>query len=211
MTCAPGLPRLHVAMALAAAALSLVRPDPFRPPGLALARSGAGAPDPAGWRPCRPQSGGGARYSRRPLAAAPGVHRTRPAADAAAARRHRPHDADAALLPAMATARSPSSTAWAKPQLGLLATVLAYDDARGAPVRNAPYAGYQRLDAGETVIIVDTGAAARPALSVDAHAGCLSFEMSVGPPADRRQLRRAGPGRARRCGGSPARRPRIRR
>ena len=30
----------------------------------------------------------------------------------------------------------------------LLATVLAYDDARGAPVSNAPHSGYQRLDAG---------------------------------------------------------------
>ena len=30
----------------------------------------------------------------------------------------------------------------------LLATVLAYDDARGAPVSNAPHSGYQRIDAG---------------------------------------------------------------
>ena len=31
----------------------------------------------------------------------------------------------------------------------LLATVLAYDDARGAPVANAPHSGYQRIDAGD--------------------------------------------------------------
>ena len=30
----------------------------------------------------------------------------------------------------------------------LLATVLAYDEARGTPVANAPHSGYQRLDAG---------------------------------------------------------------
>ena len=65
-------------------------------------------------------------------------------------------------------------------QLGLLATVLAYDDARGAPGKNAPYAGYQRLDAGDTVMLVDTGPAPRPVLSLEAHAGCLSFEMSSG-------------------------------
>ncbi|MCX5494702.1 heparinase II/III family protein [Kaistia dalseonensis] len=65
-------------------------------------------------------------------------------------------------------------------ELGLLATVLAYDDARGAPVRNAPYAGYQRLDAGDTVVLTDTGAPPAPGLSLEAHAGCLSFEMSAG-------------------------------
>ena len=32
----------------------------------------------------------------------------------------------------------------------LLATVLAYDDARGAPLSNAPHSGYQRVEAGET-------------------------------------------------------------
>ena len=32
----------------------------------------------------------------------------------------------------------------------LLATILAYDDARGAPVANAPHSGYQRVEAGGT-------------------------------------------------------------
>ncbi len=65
-------------------------------------------------------------------------------------------------------------------ELGLLATVLAHDDARGAPLRNAPHSGYQRLEAGETVIVIDSGPAPAPALSGEAHAGCLSFEMSIG-------------------------------
>ncbi|MBB5753480.1 heparinase II/III family protein [Prosthecomicrobium pneumaticum] len=65
-------------------------------------------------------------------------------------------------------------------QLGLLATVLAYDDARGAPLKSAPHSGYQRLEAGETVILVDTGPPPPPAYSREAHAGCLSFEMSAG-------------------------------
>ncbi|MCW5689310.1 MAG: heparinase II/III family protein [Pseudolabrys sp.] len=60
----------------------------------------------------------------------------------------------------------------------LLATALAYDDARGAPVSNAPYSGYQRIDADATVVLMDTGKPPPVALSTEAHAGCLSFEMS---------------------------------
>ncbi|MBS0247164.1 MAG: heparinase II/III family protein [Proteobacteria bacterium] len=60
----------------------------------------------------------------------------------------------------------------------LLATALAYDDARGAPLSNAPYSGYQRIDADATVILMDTGKPPPVALSTEAHAGCLSFEMS---------------------------------
>ncbi|MDQ0349830.1 heparinase II/III family protein [Ancylobacter vacuolatus] len=62
----------------------------------------------------------------------------------------------------------------------VLATVLAYDDARGRPVSNAPYSGYQRMEAGGTVVIADTGAPPPLPLSLEAHAGCLSFELSAG-------------------------------
>ncbi|MEZ5840055.1 MAG: heparinase II/III family protein [Hyphomicrobiales bacterium] len=62
----------------------------------------------------------------------------------------------------------------------LVATVFAHDDARGSPVLNAPHSGYQRLQAGEAVMIVDTGAPPPPMASGQAHAGCLSFEMSTG-------------------------------
>lgn len=61
-----------------------------------------------------------------------------------------------------------------------VATVLAYDDDRGAPMANMPHSGYQRLDAGTVTVLVDTGLPPPPALSQDAHAGCLSFEMSSG-------------------------------
>ena len=60
----------------------------------------------------------------------------------------------------------------------LLATVLAYDDARGTPVSNAPHSGYQRIDAGNTSLLMDTGKPPPVALSQEAHAGCLSFELS---------------------------------
>jgi uncharacterized heparinase superfamily protein len=61
----------------------------------------------------------------------------------------------------------------------LLATVLAYDDARGAPVANAPHSGYQRLEQGGTLILMDAGRAPPMALSQEAHAGCLALELSA--------------------------------
>jgi uncharacterized heparinase superfamily protein len=61
----------------------------------------------------------------------------------------------------------------------LVAAILAYDDAQGAPVANAPHSGYQRLDAGGTVLIVDAGRPPPVDLSAQAHAGCLSFELST--------------------------------
>src|SRR5204862_5055907 len=60
----------------------------------------------------------------------------------------------------------------------LLTTVLAYDDARGTPVSNAPHSGYQRVEAGGTLILMDTGRPPALAASQEAHAGCLSFELS---------------------------------
>jgi len=60
----------------------------------------------------------------------------------------------------------------------LLATVLAYDDARGTPVANAPHSGYQRVQTGDAVLIVDTGPPPPLAVSYEAHAGCLAFELS---------------------------------
>jgi uncharacterized heparinase superfamily protein len=44
-----------------------------------------------------------------------------------------------------------------------------------------PHTGFQRLDAGATTVIIDTGPPPQPNVSQDAHAGCLSFELSSGP------------------------------
>jgi len=60
----------------------------------------------------------------------------------------------------------------------LLAAVLYYDDARGTPVANAPHSGYQRLQAATTVMLADTGVPPPIGVSQEAHAGCLSFELS---------------------------------
>ncbi len=62
----------------------------------------------------------------------------------------------------------------------VVATVLAYDDARAAPLAHAPHSGYERMEAGETIIIADFGAPPPHAFSCEAHAGTLSFEMSCG-------------------------------
>jgi uncharacterized heparinase superfamily protein len=61
-----------------------------------------------------------------------------------------------------------------------LATVLAYDDTGGAPLRAAPNSGYVRMERGTTLIVADVAGAPAGALSMKAHAGCLSFEMSSG-------------------------------
>ena len=60
----------------------------------------------------------------------------------------------------------------------LLLTLLAYDEAHGAPLSNAPYSAYQRLEVGGGVLIMDTGRAPPVEMSLEAHAGCLSFEFS---------------------------------
>ncbi|MCB1525811.1 MAG: heparinase II/III family protein [Rhodoblastus sp.] len=61
-----------------------------------------------------------------------------------------------------------------------LATVLHYDDARGTAPVSAPHSGYQRLEAADTIVIVDAGPPPPGPYSREAHAGCLSFEMSSG-------------------------------
>ena len=59
-----------------------------------------------------------------------------------------------------------------------LMTLLAYDETHGAPLSNAPYSAYQRIEAGGGVLIMDTGGAPPIEMSLEAHAGCLSFEFS---------------------------------
>jgi uncharacterized heparinase superfamily protein len=62
-----------------------------------------------------------------------------------------------------------------------LATVLAYDDLRALPLVNAPHSGYQRIEARDSLVIVDVGRPPPRAFSSHAHAGCASFEFSIGP------------------------------
>jgi uncharacterized heparinase superfamily protein len=82
-----------------------------------------------------------------------------------------------------------------------LATLLAHGDVGGAAILDAPYSGYQRLEADGAIVIADVGAPPALAFSREAHAGCLAFEFSSGlhrlivncgaPPADAGEAREA--------------------
>jgi uncharacterized heparinase superfamily protein len=61
-----------------------------------------------------------------------------------------------------------------------LATLLTYDDMRSQPIHHAPHSGYERLEAGRTLLVADVGAPPPRPLSGEAGAGCLSFEFSSG-------------------------------
>jgi uncharacterized heparinase superfamily protein len=84
---------------------------------------------------------------------------------------------------------------------GLVATLISHDETLGTPASSAVYSGYERVEAGNSLLLVDTGAPPPIAHSSEAHAGTLSFEFSCraqrivincGAPAARhQQLRRA--------------------
>jgi uncharacterized heparinase superfamily protein len=58
--------------------------------------------------------------------------------------------------------------------------ILIMADARGQPPRRLPYTGYERLLSGRILLLADTGSP--PSFGYDqfAHAGALSFEVSIG-------------------------------
>ncbi len=58
--------------------------------------------------------------------------------------------------------------------------VLQRASGRLRPIMSAPQSGFQRLQAGRLVAIVDCGRPPPPGLDAGAHAGALSFEVSVG-------------------------------
>jgi uncharacterized heparinase superfamily protein len=60
----------------------------------------------------------------------------------------------------------------------LVERVLARAEAKGRAPHSAPHAGFQRLQAGRSLVLIDTGAPPPPGLDGEAHAGTLSFEMS---------------------------------
>ena len=60
----------------------------------------------------------------------------------------------------------------------LIDVVLTKAEARGKPLTSVPHTGFERVSVNRTLVIADTGA---PSLTgLGAHAGTLSFEMSVG-------------------------------
>jgi uncharacterized heparinase superfamily protein len=66
-------------------------------------------------------------------------------------------------------------------EYGALADLLlTRSEVRARPPVSAPHSGFQRLQCGKTIVIADTGAPPPHGLDRHAHAGTLSFEMSVG-------------------------------
>jgi len=63
----------------------------------------------------------------------------------------------------------------------LVATLLAYQDTpQPVPIENATHSGYRRMQAEDTIVVLDVGAPPPEDFSLQAHAGCLSFELSDG-------------------------------
>ncbi|MEO1102186.1 MAG: heparinase II/III family protein [Pseudomonadota bacterium] len=61
-----------------------------------------------------------------------------------------------------------------------IAAVITFDDIGGTASENARYSGFQRIEAGETVMLIDTGRAPPPQFAADAYASALAFELSHG-------------------------------
>lgn len=61
-----------------------------------------------------------------------------------------------------------------------LATVLAYDESYAQPSGQARESGYARMANGSSIVLIDAGTPPPIDLSSQAHAGCLSFEISSG-------------------------------
>jgi uncharacterized heparinase superfamily protein len=63
----------------------------------------------------------------------------------------------------------------------MIASLLARDEVRGQPFGYARHSGYQRIAAGRTLVVMDSGTPPPGPFSAEAHAGCLAFELSTGP------------------------------
>jgi uncharacterized heparinase superfamily protein len=63
---------------------------------------------------------------------------------------------------------------------GLVASLISHDEALGTPAASATYSGYERVQAGAGLLIVDVGGPPPIAHSTGAHAGTLAFEFSHG-------------------------------
>lgn len=62
----------------------------------------------------------------------------------------------------------------------LVDLALTRSETRGPPPSQAPHSGFQRLQAGQSLVLVDTGKPPPPGFEGEAHAGMLSFELGQG-------------------------------
>lgn len=70
-----------------------------------------------------------------------------------------------------------------KASLADVACVLGYAGAQDAPLASAPHSRYARLEQGPCIVIADAGITPPLVYAGKAMAGCLSFELSIGPNA----------------------------
>lgn len=63
---------------------------------------------------------------------------------------------------------------------GEISVLLAETGVNAKPTRRASHTGFDRIDAGRTVIVMDTGGPPAKGFDHHAHAGALSFELAVG-------------------------------
>ncbi len=196
----PGLPRLHAAIAIALIGLSLSHQE-------RLARGGLDRVDNELEAQILPDGG---HVSRNPAALVEILVNLLPLRQALIARGLVPsetllHSIDR-MMPMLRFFRHGDGgfahfNGVASSTGGLVATVLSYDETLGAPAPSATYSGYERVEGGDSLLLVDAGGPPPIAYSGTAHAGALSFEFSrgihrvvinCGAPAARHQtLRRA--------------------
>lgn len=62
----------------------------------------------------------------------------------------------------------------------LIERVLQQSNSRGRPAKSAPHTGYERMEAGRSLLLFDVGTAPDPDVDNNAHAGALAFEFSLG-------------------------------
>ncbi|MBV9331725.1 MAG: heparinase II/III family protein, partial [Alphaproteobacteria bacterium] len=74
--------------------------------------------------------------------------------------------------------------------------LLARDDVREQPLGYASASAFHRLAAGATIVVMDCGTPPPLAFAADAHAGCLSFELSSGGQRIVVNCGSGGPGRS---------------
>jgi uncharacterized heparinase superfamily protein len=196
----PGLPRLHAAIAIALIGLSLSQQE-------RLARSGLDRIDAELAAQILPDGG---HISRSPTALVDILIDLLPLRQALIARGLIPSEtlmnSIDRMMPMLRFFRHGDGAfahfnGVASSAGGLVATLVSYDETLGTPASSATYSGYERVEAGTSLLLVDAGGPPPIAYSSEAHAGALSFEFSSGmhriiincgaPAARHENLRRA--------------------
>ena len=178
-TSEPGLPRIHAAIAIALIGLSLSQQE-------RLARQGLERIDQELQAQILPDGG---HVSRNPAALVEILVDLLPLRQALIARGLVPsdtliHSIDR-MMPMLRFFRHADGAfahfnGVAASAGGLVATLISYDETLGTPASSATYSGYERVERGGSLLLVDAGAPPPIAHSSDAHAGTLSFEFSRG-------------------------------